>query len=499
MVKKSTNATFATHPKSANWSNKNTIKPNEVYLFSSQKFIFDCDKCNHDFTTSLVSVARKNSWCPYCSGHKLCDDINCEECLNKSFESNVKKQYWSNKNIENPREVFNGAVKKFIFDCDKCPHEFTISPDLIKHKDCWCPYCTGCKLCDNINCIDCFNNSFASNDKAQYWSEKNIIKPRQLFKTSNGKYIFKCDKCSHEFVKSLDKMTYLDSWCPYCVNQTLCNDINCNDCLNKSFESSPKKQFWSDKNIEKPRQVFKSSPKKYIFNCDKCPHEFIVSLNKISTLNRWCSYCANRKLCDDEFCTNCFENSFASHEKSVFWSDKNTVVPRKVFKGSDQKYFFNCAKCDLIFESYVKSVSKGAWCPTCKNKTQSKLTSILSQKYKDLDYESKFNWCKNERNNYLPFDFYIKSKNVIVELDGVQHFKQVMNWKSSEETRITDKYKMNCANNNGISVIRILQEDVLFNKYNWEKELDENINKVGNSKKVCNIFMCKNNEYDVYK
>ena len=45
MVKKITEATFATHLKSDYWSNKNIIKPNEVYLFSSQKFIFNCDKC----------------------------------------------------------------------------------------------------------------------------------------------------------------------------------------------------------------------------------------------------------------------------------------------------------------------------------------------------------------------------------------------------------------------------------------------------------------------
>ena len=56
-----------------------------------------------------------------------------------------------------------------------------------------------------------------------------------------------------------------------------------------------------------------------------------------------------------------------------------------------------------------------------------------------------------------------------------------------------------CANKNKLSVIRILQEDVLFDKYDWLTELNENISKITNSNKVCNIFMCKNNEYDIYK
>lgn len=56
-----------------------------------------------------------------------------------------------------------------------------------------------------------------------------------------------------------------------------------------------------------------------------------------------------------------------------------------------------------------------------------------------------------------------------------------------------------CANKNKLSVIRILQEDVLFDKYDWLTELNENISKITNSNKVYNIFMCKNNEYDIYK
>ena len=38
----------------------------------------------------------------------------------------------------------------------------------------------------------------------------------------------------------------------------------------------------------------------------------------------------------------------------------------------------------------------------------------------------KFNWCKNpETNKYLPFDFYIPDLNLIIEIDGDQHFEQV--------------------------------------------------------------------------
>jgi len=50
--------------------------------------------------------------------------------------------------------------------------------------------------------------------------------------------------------------------------------------------------------------------------------------------------CSDKKLCDKEDCKKCFEKSFASHEKAKYWSNKNELKPRQVFKSSGKKYFF---------------------------------------------------------------------------------------------------------------------------------------------------------------
>ena len=54
---------------------------------------------------------------------------------------------------------------------------------------------------------------------------------------------------------------------------------------------------------------------------------------------------------------------------------------------------------------------------------------------------------------------------------------------------------MKCSNENSFSIIRILQKDVYYNKYDWLSELCKNIEKITNEKTVQNIYMCKNNEY----
>ena len=56
-------------------------------------------------------------------------------------------------------------------------------------------------------------------------------------------------------------------------------------------------------------------------------------------------------------------------------------------------------------------------------------------------------------------------------MDGEQHFRQVRNWLPPEEMHKRDLYKMNCANNNNYSIIRIYQPDVYSNKYDWVNEL----------------------------
>ena len=136
----------------------------------------------------------------------------------------------------------------------------------------------------------------------------------------------------------------------------------------------------------------------------------------------------------------------------------------------------------------------GSKCPNCINKTEQKMYILLKQIYPILDKQYKVDWCKNI--SYLPFDFVLELLKIIIELDGPQHFIKVSNWKSPEETRTIDLYKMKCANDNGFSVIRILQEDVLYDTRDWLSELDLTIKKIVEEKKVQNVYLCKNNEYE---
>lgn len=98
------------------------------------------------------------------------------------------------------------------------------------------------------------------------------------------------------------------------------------------FSLNEKAKFWSERNEQKPNEVKLNSHKKFWFDCE-CGHDFEISLNNLVVLNRWCSYCANKKLCDkNKNCIICIDKSFASVDYSNNWSNENKVTPFEVFK-----------------------------------------------------------------------------------------------------------------------------------------------------------------------
>jgi len=490
------NKSFASHEKAKFWSSKNLISPRQIVKGTNKKYWFNCDKCCHEFIKVIHAITGSiNGWCPYCDNKKMCDDDDCKECFNKSFASHEKSKFWSIKNPKNPKYLFQGDSDKYWFNCDKCTHDFETVLYSVKTGS-WCPYCANNKMCYEDTCQECFDKSFASHEKVKCWSSKNKENPRHLFQGNNNKFWFNCNKCCHEFETPLISIKS-GNWCLYCASMKMCDNNNCNDCFNKSFAFHPKSQYWSSKNKDDPRYLFQGTAQKYWFNCDKCNHDFEKLLNDITgEKDGWCPYCSHNKMCYEETCTDCFNKSFASHEKVKYWSLKNIKNPRQLFQGTAQKYWFNCDKCNLDFETSLNSVKSGYWCPYCVNKTETKFYKIMKEIFPSIIFQFKVDWCKNKM--HLPFDFCIPKYKIIIELDGPQHFTQIMEWKTPEEQFKRDKYKEQCANENDYSVIRIIQNDVFNDTYDWIKELCETIEELKNGNDIVNVYLCKNFEYDLY-
>ncbi len=367
-------------------------------------------------------------------------------------------------------------------------------------------------LCGSRECNTCYPRSFEYKmiqknyiEKLKMWSNKNELDPHQSRSGHDAICIFKCNICLHVFEVSAIKVLCNLSWCPYCsiLPKILCTDTDCEMCYKRSFLSYRDKKHsalmvksWSKKNKILPRYVFKNSHDKYYFKCSTCDHEFKSIIKNVSQDNTKCPYCASKKLCFKKGCRVCFKKSFAGFydkEKLACWSKRNDLKPYQVFLYSNFKYIFECKICTSDFTAVLYNITyDNSWCPCVKNKTETKLYEYIINHYSNIIKQFTIKNCKKKR--LLHFDFCIKEVKIIIELDGPQHFKQISNWKSAEDTLINDTFKTKKANEAGFHIIRILQEDIYYDKFDWQAKILELIDQCQLEQK--NIFYCLNNEYD---
>ena len=377
---------------------KNGKSPRFVSKGTDTKYLFTCYICNHNFNSNICNITgNSKKWCKFCSNQVLCDNLNCDFCFNKSFDSYEDKEKikcWNltlNKGIT-PRQVFRSTSYKFWFTCYKCKHDFDISLNNVTGpRKNWCRFCSDPpkELCNNLNCDFCFNKSFDSyedKEKIKCWNltlNKGIT-PRQVFRSTSYKFWFTCYKCKHDFDISLNNVTGpRKNWCRFCSDppKELCNNLNCDFCFNKSFDSYEDKEkvkCWNltlNKGIT-PRQVFKFTNYKFWFTCYKCNHDFYISLGHVCANRggRWCPFCSNKKLCDNLNCDYCFNNSFDSFEdkeKVKCWNLilNKGITPRQVFKSSNFKFWFTCYKCKHDFDIPLSCVvcNREIWCRFCSD------------------------------------------------------------------------------------------------------------------------------------
>lgn len=329
-------------------------------------------------------------------------------------------------------------------------------------------------------CGNCFSRSFAVHTRSKDWSSKNEKAACEVALNTHKKIWFKCDVCSHEFDATPHNVNSRNSWCPYCRNRKKCDD-NCGLCNSKSFAVHEKAKYWLfGMNDKKPNQVAYMSEYFAWFWCPDCSHSFGTKVVYVTSDGCFCPYCSSNAMCSPEKdCGRCYKKSFAMNPKSKFWSKKNTYSPREVSRASHSVAWFICHMCRKEFKSSLKSISIGNWCPVCKHKTEKKLLEFLETKYKSVIFQPKFSWCKNpETGRILPFDFCVG--NVIVELDGDQHFKEVKYWKTCPaKIQERDRLKEKLAEENGYKVVRMIQNDVWRDKGDWKSLMVRKIS--GNS------------------
>ena len=126
------------------------------------------------------------------------------------------------------------------------------------------------------------------------------------------------------------------------------------------------------------------------------------------------------------------------------------------YLGRDKKSIIICPKHGE-FEQRIHAHILGSGCKKCSQSNGEKIiSSILNDKKIEFKSEFKFNDCKYK--THLKFDFYIPSKNLCIEFNGIQHYKPIEFFGGDsyfKEIKIRDNIKENFCKSNGINLLVI--------------------------------------------
>lgn len=211
--------------------------------------------------------------------------------------------------------------------------------------------------------------------------------------------------------------------------------------------------------------------KTYEYECRCCgTNDFVTENNllkylKINPLSKICGVCANKKVKSGYNDIPTTAPWMVDYFKGGYEEAKNYT------KSSNKKVKFVCPHCKrekskaIPIRRLYDTHSIGCTCGDGISYPEKIMISCLEQLGLNYEYEYSPDWIKPKR-----YDFYIPSKNLIVEMDGnLGHgHKNKMGKRTQIESLEIDKYKDELALKNGITVIRIdsRKSDISFIKNN---------------------------------
>lgn len=144
------------------------------------------------------------------------------------------------------------------------------------------------------------------------------------------------------------------------------------------------------------------------------------------------------------------------------------IICLEKYSNALEKIEVKCLKCNNTWKTLPSNLLRGSKCPNC-NKSNGE--DIISDwlRNNNIEYipQKKFKGCKDKRS--LPFDFYIPSKNMVIEYDGEQHFKPI-DWFGGEKgfdyIQKHDQIKTRYCMDNNIKLFRISYKDDILEKLN---------------------------------
>ena len=301
------------------------------------------------------------------------------------------------------------------------------------------------------------------------------VKAKDLMPHSDVKIDVVCDYCGESFKTQYSLITN---------GRRIIKKDCCSKCTGKkTSEVSLQKRI--EKNWKKLEEICKNNnytlvSKKEQYTNISMPITFICPMHGEMTMmldnlihGHKCAKCGRDKV-----------KSKLKHNIEYVISNIETINNNKLLNPDEyvnsttNNLKIKCGVCGRIFTTsfvnYTKhNVTRCALCSTKESVGEFKIRKYLEDIRIEFTQEKRFDDCRD--NKPLPFDFYLPHYNLIIEFDGIQHFKPVRGEDNFEICLKHDMIKNNYCNEHNIHLLRIPYLEV----NNIEKIINDKLNNIG--------------------
>ena len=270
------------------------------------------------------------------------------------------------------------------------------------------------------------------------------IKPYEEDYVNTQKPIrYKCNVCGKVY-KMRPHNALASDGCPFC-NKVANKKLTTDEFIRRANEVHDNKYDYSE-------SVYTSTDTKIKVIChekDKFGDEhgafYVTPHAHIGSMRSGCPKCSGKFRKDTDYFIK---------EAILVHGDKYDYSNTK-YESALKKVEISCPTHGLFFQSPNCHLS-GKGCPKCNESALERQVRTLLEKHGiRYEYQKKFDWLGKQS-----LDFYIPSKNIAIECQGVQHFSLDMFWKRNidKETMLKliqdrDKRKKELCKEHGVEVI----------------------------------------------
>jgi len=349
--------------------------------------------------------------------------------------------YEKNKNLEISK-ITENSKKIAYWKCSKCGYKWKacIGNRAKNH--------TGCPACANKILIVGVNDLATTNPEvAKEWNyKKNYpLTPQNIRKGTHKKFWWTCSSCNYEYKASPNHRTTHDSKCPKCLGAKAIVGIND---LATTYPEIAKEWHPIKNSTHAPKNISLGSHKKIWWQCQKCNHEWKISVRQRIKTKSGCPKCSGKLLV---LGTNDLATTHPEIASEWDYEKNYPLTPKEVKANSKKKVWWKCINRNHTWQAAIREraiVGKG--CPKCSSGKQTSFPEQATFFYIKQLYPDAINRYKAEFLGKMELDIFIPSINYAIEYDGEP-------WHKGNKKEAEKRKYIKCHNKN-IKLIRIREK-----------------------------------------